>query len=530
MATSQAAEDFDGLALLTREFLGVPVCLVTLVDSDRQCFLGQAGLEEPWSTTRVTPLSLSICQHVVATDEPLVIPDTRADDRIGFSGALTELGVAAYLGVPLRSSRGHVLGSFCAIDEEPRQWTGREIRLLEGLGRFAERIIDGHVKEMELRRNREGMIRLERMESLGRLAAGVVHDLNNVLATAGLHAELAAAAPEADLPQHLEAVLNSVRAGARLTDGLLRFSHTTPADSRTIRAGAALREISQMLSSLATERIHVVSDFHDVDGFVHMSRGNLEQLMMNLFSNALDAMPEGGTVRMSGRTRWQPAHVSRWGLEIDEGDYLEISISDSGDGIPDAVAETLFEPFVTSKPLGRGTGLGLAAVYGFVRGAGGSIDFDTEPGTGTTFTVMLPLDAGDHEERAQSDTRPLTPAPQTSPVPILIVDDESAIRGVLTRVVQRYDLPVLAAEGTEEAMAKLPGGPVLLITDVHLRDGNGVDLARRVTEANPDSRVVFMSGAIEPDHLADIPESQRAGVLQKPFSLADVEALLTDVR
>lgn len=524
VAALPAQEEFDNLTKVAARAVNVPVSLVSLVDSDRQCFVGRAGIREPWATTRVTPLSHSFCQHVLDSEGPLVIEDSRNHPLVQGNLGITELDVIAYLGVPLRAQGGAVLGSLCAIDVEPRSWSEHDIELLAGFGTLAESILSAHLSALQLKQARDQMARLERMDSLGRLSAGVVHDLNNLLTNAGLSAQLALDAAPDEATQHLEAVIEVVRAGSRLTRRLLAFSRTSIVEFDPVEASRALYEMETILRTSAPKELnfHLQCDI-PVDDSARVDRGRLEQLILNLVSNAFDATPDGGSVSVTAELHQAPAQSNRWGLQIEGGDYLRIKVRDTGSGIPDSVAKSLFEPFVTTKPPGIGTGLGLSSVYGILRRAKGSIDFSTQAGRGTTFDVLLPL----IQERLDVgfEDRP-TDAVDTDRA-ILIVDDEPSIRGAMSRILRRLGYATIEACGLEDALAKAPDGPFLLITDLRLGDGDGLDLAERLIVMNSGVEVVLMSGDFSGGDLTRVPVRARRGILTKPFLLDDVRRILT---
>ena len=361
-----------------------------------------------------------------------------------------------------------------------------------------------------------------RMEAMGRLAGGMAHDFNNVLAAIAGYAQLARAelAPDDAIRADLDQILHATARGSAVTRQLLTFSRHRAATATVLDVADLVSEIGGLLRPLLPASIAV-----DVDAptpvWVRADRGALEQLLMTLALNARDAMPDGGTIALA-------AHARSGEHSGVEGAVLRVR--DTGVGMAPAVRAQVFEPFFTTKPTGAGTGLGLAAVYGIVRQARGAISVDSAEGQGTTFTVTLPL-APAPAPHAEAAAAALAAAAPTATV--VLAEDEDAVRLSVQRLLERAGHTVLAVPDGGAALRLLlerDGRADLLLTDATMPVLGGRELARRVAERWPALPVVLMSGYTEWDGArgaASEPPSVRA-LLEKPFTAERLCAVVAD--
>jgi PAS domain S-box-containing protein len=365
--------------------------------------------------------------------------------------------------------------------------------------------------------------RAQKMEAVGRLAGGIAHDFNNILLAVRSHAWLLANAieSEADPRNSVNEIERAVDRASSLTRQLLTFSQRELGSMEPVNVCALITSMQGMLRPLIGEDIALVVDAGSGDATVFADDGKLEQMLMNLAINACDAMPDGGKLTITARTR------------PDSGD-VEIVVADTGVGIPPDQQPLIFEPFFTTKRQSGGTGLGLATVYGVVDGLGGQIDLSSSPNRGTRFTIRLPAaeSRAAGQEEASLAERPLRGAET-----LLLVEDESGVREPLARALKTYGYTVLVAADGEEALNRISThhAPIdLLITDVVMPGLNGPDLVQHVQQLLPDMRVLYVSGYVErslsllggsPDVSVDALDagaSQRSLFLQKPFSPDDL--------
>ncbi|GAA4600877.1 PAS domain S-box-containing protein [Actinoplanes octamycinicus] len=363
----------------------------------------------------------------------------------------------------------------------------------------------------------------QRMESLGNLAGGVAHDFNNILAIIANYTEFAIEetagqpAVQADLVQ----VRTAVERATNLTRQLLTFTRGDAIQPRDVSLNAALAEVQAMLERTIGEHIHLVTVPSATPLTVHADPGQVQQVLLNLAINARDAMPDGGTLVLEANTADLDGDEVNMQPPLPAGRYARLLISDTGEGIPPEVAERVFEPFFTTKPRGKGTGLGLATVYGIITEAGGSINLYSEPGVGTTFRIYLPLVESPTETTDGADRR--TDPPRGDGRTVLVVEDEVALSRIITRILTENDYRVLtAADGTTALSMYRQHGCDLLLTDVIMPGMSGPRLAELLHEHRPDLPVIYMSGysngLLGTTHVLE----EDIAFLEKPFTAADL--------
>jgi two-component system, cell cycle sensor histidine kinase and response regulator CckA len=351
----------------------------------------------------------------------------------------------------------------------------------------------------------------QKLEAVGRLAGGVAHDFNNLLTAIGGYSQFLASSFDAGDPR-LEDALEIVRASDRaaaLTSQLLAFSRRQVLLSEVLDLGEVVLGLESMLSRLLGGTVEL-STTVEPGCRVRADRGQLEQVITNLAVNARDAMPSGGTVRLSVTTA---------------GGQVELGVGDDGVGMDADTIAHAFEPFFTTKEAGKGTGLGLATVYGIVTQSGGTIAVDSEPGEGAIFRARFPLCEEDATEPLEREERPDERAGSEG---VLLAEDEETIRRLVAEVLSRSGYKVFAAANGDEALRLLEEHEDevdLLLTDVVMPGMSGPDLARAACKLRPSLRVLFTSGyTSEPDEAFDDPDVEFIG---KPFS---PQALVAKVR
>ncbi|WP_344618377.1 PAS domain S-box protein [Dactylosporangium salmoneum] len=377
-------------------------------------------------------------------------------------------------------------------------------------------------EEAERQKDEVRQQRTQRLESLGQLAGGVAHDFNNLLAVILNYAEFIVE-DGADTPMALDAeqILRAGRRGSELTHQLLAFARREVIRPKPLDVNRVVDEVQQMLTRSIGEHIDLATDLAEPLPSVVADAGQLEQVLVNLAVNARDAMPAGGHLSIdTGLVDVGEEHTAtREGLQ--PGLYVRIRVSDTGTGMPREVIDQAFEPFFTTKPSGEGTGLGLATVYGIVVQAGGTVYIYSEPGVGTTITILLP--ASDADPRPADPTRVARPPGRGQTV--LVAEDEPALREVTTRILRRGGYTVLAAADGLAALhlAAEHGGPIhLLLTDVVMPGMLGRVLAERLLRTRPATRVLFMSGYAQPVLTSNGILDPGVHLLEKPFTGTDL--------
>jgi PAS domain S-box-containing protein len=363
----------------------------------------------------------------------------------------------------------------------------------------------------------------QRMESLGNLAGGVAHDFNNILAIIANYTEFAIE-ETTDRPQvrdDLIQVRTAVERATNLTRQLLTFTRGDTIQPRNVALNAALIEIQSMLERTIGEHIHLVVVPSAEPLIVRADPGQLQQVLLNLAINARDAMPDGGTLVIEANRADLDGDELNMQPQAPAGRYARVEVSDTGEGMPPEVAERIFEPFFTTKPRGKGTGLGLATVYGIVAEAGGSVNLYSEPGVGTTFRVYLPL--VDVPADRDNGRIPRTKPPRGDGRTVLVVEDEVALARIITRILTDNGYRVIAAADGRQALAMYEQhGCDVLLTDVIMPEMSGPRLAELLTERRPGLDVIYMSGysngLLGSTHVLD----GDITFIEKPFAAADL--------
>ena len=372
----------------------------------------------------------------------------------------------------------------------------------------------------------ERYLQSQKMESLGRLAGGVAHDLNNLLTPILGYADFALLDAPADeaLRESLEQIRKAASNARDLVQQLLAVSRKSVVQPKVLDLNAVIRDLLPMLSRTLRENISIESKLAPNLGLVRLDPGQFSQVLVNLAVNAQEAMPKGGTLRIETK----PSETTKTGtMRISEDKrHVVVRVSDTGQGMPPEVANRCFEPFFTTKD--KGTGLGLATVYGILEHHGGFIHVDSQPGKGTSFALHLPETAAPISELGEAEAQ--TPMPKT-PRTVLIVEDNPQVRTLSERILRKQDLVVFAVESAEAALA-LPADHLarvdLLLTDVMLPGMHGRDLFARLSPRFPRMKVIFMSGYSE-----QILEKQEVaegtvGFLQKPFTATSLTNLVAE--
>jgi len=375
--------------------------------------------------------------------------------------------------------------------------------------------------EAARRRVEEHLAHAQRMESVGRLAGGVAHDFNNLLAVILSFARGLVEDLQGEPLEYAREIQRAGERGAALTRQLLSFSRKQAVHPEVLRLADVVADSTAMIRRLVGG--DVVLDVHvprDA-GCIHTDRTQLEHTLVNLAANARDAMPDGGTLTIAGRS----AEVATRGSEVDvaPGRYVVLTVSDSGVGMDAATRSRLFEPFFTTKPTGKGTGLGLSLVFSAVEQAGGRIDVASEVGAGTTFTIFYPR-VDDPPDRAPD--APRAAVPRGSGEHVLVVDDEPQIRSAVRLLLTSGGYDVIEAASAEEALAAFRSRQniQLVLTDVVMPGTSGVAFGRAI-RALGSVPVLYMCGYSK--ELASSDDSIPPELfLQKPF---DSETLLRRV-
>ena len=389
-------------------------------------------------------------------------------------------------------------------------------------------ISDRKREEQERERLREQLQQAQKMELLGRLAGGIAHDFNNILAIILGNAELLKssfkASPES--VEKLAAIENAAKRSTRIVQQLLGFARQQKIEPSAFCADTELEKLLPMLRQLVRKNIRLEQRLDSFPAQVFIDAGQLFQIVTNLVVNARDAIAGEGTITLSSRTVQLDATATGEKPDLPAGAYVKLSVTDTGAGIDAESLPRIFEPFYTTKEHGKGTGLGLATVYGIVKQNGGGIRCQSEPGKGATFDILLPVhNVGQLADDRRGDAEPAGEATRS----ILVVEDEPVLLNLVREILEEEGYCVLTALDVEQALRLPPAelsGIDLLLTDVMLPGLSGIDLSHALRKSNPDLPVILMSGfatalASTPDRIP-----ANATLLQKPFTINELTALV----
>jgi len=373
----------------------------------------------------------------------------------------------------------------------------------------------------------EQLAQAQKMEAIGRLAGGVAHDFNNLLTAIVGHAELLGdGLPKgSDAAQDLEEIEKAATRAGALTQRLLAFSRRQMLQPRVFDPGAAVDGMRRMLERLIGEDVRLAVELEPDAGHVRADPAQFEQALLNLVVNAREAMPRGGTIRLTTARRDLDEWYAKRHEGVSAGPHVAIAVADSGVGMDEATRSRIFEPFFTTKK--QGTGLGLSTVYGVVRQSGGDIEVDSVLGKGTTFTILLP--AVPAEAAAPPAEKAMVSGGSET---VLVVEDEPLVRELCAKILRQRGYTVLDAEGGTQALALAkdhPGTIHLLLTDVVMPEMGGPEVAQRLRAARPGTLVLYMSGYTDDAILKHGALDASTPFLQKPFTPWGLAARVRDV-
>jgi two-component system cell cycle sensor histidine kinase/response regulator CckA len=384
-----------------------------------------------------------------------------------------------------------------------------------------------------LLQSREGLLRSARLEAVGRLAGGVAHDFNNLVMIIKGYSDLLLDNATPQAKPYIEEIKNAGERASGLTRQLLAFSRKQVLEPQVLDPNQTVRNMVKMLRVLIGEDIELVTQLSNQIGRVQADPGQLEQVIMNLAVNARDAMPNGGRLIIETQSCHLDEAYASTHSEVSAGSYVLIAVADAGCGMSKETLEHIFEPFFTTKEPGKGTGLGLATVYGIVKQSRGHIAVSSEPDRGTTFNIYLPsLD----KSVALPVTQQVGAAVKGDGV-ILLVEDEAALRVLAAESLKRLGYTVLQAGNGLEALAvadQHSGNIDVVVTDVVMPRMGGLDMVEKLRQKREGFAVIFMSGYTDAAALEKTLEDTKAGssaiLLNKPFSTELLARKISEVR
>jgi PAS domain S-box-containing protein len=458
--------------------------------------------------------------RVWSSRQPAWIPDVIQDANFPRAPAAAQAGLHGAFGVPVQMGN-NFYGLIEFFSHDIREPDKELLDMMAEIGMKVGQFIERKRTEGELQSAQAQLLQAQKMEAVGRLAGGVAHDFNNLLTiiSGSCHFLLSSLDQPGPLRKEVEEIKRASTRAATMTSQLLAFSRRQVLTLKELNLNDIIRNTEGMLQRLIGEDINLVTVLEPALGDVRVDPGQVEQIIMNLVVNARDAMPSGGRVTIeTANVKLGDAFAHRHAMAR-PGSYVMLAVSDSGLGMDKETQAHIFEPFFTTKDRGKGTGLGLAMVYGSVRQNGGSIFVYSEPGQGTTFKVYLPRVKGEAEAERTPAAVPVELPRGTETV--LVVEDEPGVRAVILRTLREQGYTVLEARHGLEAL-HLGTQPLekihLLLTDVVMPQVSGREVAENLTRIHPELRVLYMSGYTDDAVVRHGILAEGAIFLQKPFT------------
>ena len=566
---------------LLGEALGTDLAKVVELQEDGHTLLVRAGVGwKPGVVGKVTIQADDDTSEGLAlkTGEPMISPDIGKETRFRYPPFLTENSVRAVANVIIIGGKDRPPFGILQVDSrEPRQFTDEDTVFLRSYANLVAAAVDrmriiGEVRDGEerLRRSYEALEervaertrelveaneklhteaaereRIEhvlrqsyKMEAVGQLTGGLAHDFNNLLAGISGSLEVIrmrlAQGRTAEVSRYVETALSSVSRAAALTHRLLAFSRRQTLDPRPISVDGLVNTMTDLFRRTVGPAIQIETRLAGDLWPALCDPNQLENALLNLVINARDAMPNGGHLLIETANVILDNHRAASSdvplRNVPAGEYVALSVTDTGTGMSQTTMARAFDPFFTTKPLGQGTGLGLSMVYGFVQQSGGHIHLRSEVGQGTTITIYFPRHFGAVDGEAKVDAAPGL-SPKGSAV-VLVVEDELPIRMVIADVLSDLGYTVLEAGDSRSGLKILETGTRidLLITDVGLPEGmNGRQLADAARQQRPDLKVLFITGYAEGAAVGNGLVEQGMQVMTKPFALDALAARIQGI-
>ncbi|MFN3193275.1 MAG: ATP-binding protein [Aureliella sp.] len=398
-----------------------------------------------------------------------------------------------------------------------------------------EKRIQCIARDVSERRRLESQMRhMQKMESIGQLAAGIAHDYNNLMTVVLGNSELTLECGELnrDDTNAVLQIKDAAERAASLTRQLLAFSRRQIMNMTVFQPKELLAGLVDMLQRLIGESIHLTCDFGEDVPCIQADRGMLEQVIVNMAVNARDAMPDGGHLKFTLRHHHVPSASSAQNFNVSPGEYVQITVADTGDGIASEDIPNVFEPFFTTKEVGKGTGLGLSTAFGIIRQHKGWIDVDSTIDKGTTFNILLPVAVTEESTRYKASRYPIDSAPPRGMETIMLVEDDQEVRQTTTRLLTLFGYEIIEARNGREALRtwhQLRNRIDMIITDMIMPGGmSGYDMAQEIKSFAPDTRLIYCSGYSEEiAKLSALDVTER--LLPKPYENRTLLHLVRDL-
>jgi PAS domain S-box-containing protein len=437
-----------------------------------------------------------------------------------------------YLARYLRTGEKRIIGIGRTVEAQRKDGSVFPMELAVGeVNLGGTRIFTGFIRDISARSRMEAELRqAQKMEAIGQLTGGLAHDFNNILTviTGNLEILERRLSSEDDLDLLNEAN-EAAGLGTRLASRLLAFGRRQPLNPRPLNLSDLAGGMTDLLRRTLGEVVQLETRLKPDLRMTMADPGQVENALLNLAINARDAMPQGGRLIVATDEVELDSDYAAAGSAIEAGQYVMLSVTDTGTGMAPDVAQRAFEPFFTTKPVGSGSGLGLSMIYGFVKQSGGHVKLYSEQGIGTTVSIYLP---GTGTEAALPAAPKAKPTATAHGETILLVEDDPRVRRVSARRLRELGYSVIEVDGPVPALEAIDRGDAvdLLFTDVVMPGGmSGVDLAHEARSRRPELRILLTSGFADPDMIGRGLRTLNAGWLSKPHSIADLARKLREL-
>jgi signal transduction histidine kinase/ActR/RegA family two-component response regulator len=513
------SELFDQAAALVAQTLqvGRSVILELLAEDERFQLCSGVGWRADLATqTTIDADTRTPAGLAVKSAEPVTVENLSLDERFG-EGAIVPITDVVSVASVVIDGREKAFGVLEAHSAKFRPFTAADVSFLQSVANVLSAAVERRRAEESHDRLTQQLYQSQKMEAIGQLAGGVAHDFNNILMIIDGYTRKAQDNPAMteEIKSTLDHVLRAAGKAAGLTRQLLVFGRRQPLESEVVAATSVLPELEILLDPLLGETIDLRINVPDTEDFIETDVVQLSQALVNLAINARDAMPRGGPIEITmTRIDVDQALVDRIPT-LSLGSYIRVDVSDEGEGMDEDTLSCIFDPFFTTKEQGKGTGLGLAMVYGFVDQSNGAIDVQSEVGHGTVFNIYLPtvdkfaeitLDPEVHDLGANGET-------------ILLAEDDDDLRNLVRLTLESLGYSVLVAcDGFEalEIEADYDGQIDLLLSDVVMPNLGGIELASALRETRPDTSILLMSGYPSRGEIRQIDLPADIALLHKP--------------
>ena len=509
------------------------------VDGDELILAGSWGDARNVMITERLRIGESLAGRVAVGGEPLVVTDLANDPRVtpAHRASFHSRGYQALLVIPVKVGE-RVIGVLSVLSRRDEGFSAEDVMIATAFAAQAAVALENSRLYQEIQRaydelsqTQDQLAQASKMEAVGHLAGGVAHDFNNLLMVIMGRADVVLRGLDAkhSMRPAIQEITRTAQRAADLTHQLLAFSRKQVLKPAVLDLNSVIANLTEMLRRLIGEDIDLVAVLDPALGRAKADLGQIEQIVMNLAVNARDAMPHGGqltleTANVELDAEYAPMHVG-----VRPGSYVMLALSDTGVGMDSATQARIFEPFFTTKGPRKGTGLGLAMVYGIVKQSGGNIGVYSEPGQGTTFKIYLPkIDEPIDGGLASSPP----PSPSYGKETVLVVEDEEGVRALVRDILEQSGDTVLEASHGAQALEtseRHPGPIHLFLTDVVMPEMSGRELVQRLAPLRPASKVLFMSGYTANAVVHRGALDSETEFLQKPFTAATLTRKVREI-